>query len=213
MPNRIDEVKSRPRDRVTIRLSGGRFFTIPDEQSVGLSIGDTLSEEAVERLDRMDQYFRGRDKAMTMISKRARTRSEVSRMLDGLEISASVRDGVIGELEELDLVNDERFAHDYVKLKTEVRQLGPHRLRHDLGKLGVRREYIDGALSELDADEQRSMAWAVVERKLGAGRVDERAVRRIAGLLQRKGFDFEVVNHVSYELLQRANNESSLEEH
>ena len=197
---------------MTIRLSGGRFFTIPDEQAGGLSIGDTLSEETVERLDRMDQYFRGRDKAMTMISRKARSRDEVRRMLDSMEISSSVRDGIVGELEELTLIDDARFAREFVRLKADVRHLGPHRLRHDLGKLGVGREHIENALAEMDVDRQQSMAWALVERKLGIGKVDERAVRRIAGLLQRKGFDYEVVNRVSYELLQRAGNESATEE-
>jgi len=197
---------------VTIRLSGGRFFTIPDEQTGGLSIGDTLSEEMVERLDRMDQYFRGRDKAMTMIARRARTRDEVRRMLDAMEISEPVRDGIIVELEELDLINDERFALEFVRLKADVRHLGPHRLRHDLGKLGIRREYIESALLALDSEQQQSMAWLLVERKLGTGRVDERSVRRIAGLLSRKGFDYEVVNRVAYELLQRAGRDSSAEE-
>ena len=56
-----------------------------------------------------------------------------------------------------------------------------------------------------ETDDQESMAWRAVERKIGQGPIDEKVVRRIQGFLQRKGFDYEVVNRVSYQLLQRAN--------
>jgi regulatory protein len=204
MPDCIVELKPRPRDRVTVSLTGGRFFTIPAEQAALLAPGRVLADDEVERLDRIDQYFRGRDKAMRLLALRARTQHEMRTALDALSILPAVRDGLLAELEEMGLVDDTRFARDYVRVKADVRSMGPHRLRQDLKRRGVRRAVVDGALGEeLTPERQEATARALVARKLGAGAPDEKTVRRIAGMLRRKGFDYEIVNRIAYELLQR----------
>lgn len=205
MPERIVELKTRPRERVTVTLSGGRFFTVPEAQAADLSAGLELADDEIVRLERMDQYFRGREKTMRAIALRPRTRREVKAMLDGMEIHASVRDGIVGELEELGLVDDERLAREFVQARAEVRSMGPHRLRHDLRKRGVRRDIVDAVIGEeIDASAQEAMARALVQRKTAGAPLDERAVRRMAGMLRRKGYDYEIVNRICYELLQRA---------
>jgi len=204
MPDRIVEVKPRPRDRVTVTLAGGRFFTIPEEQAQELAPGRELSEAEVERLGRVDQYFRGRDKALRLLAVRARSRYELRVALDGLGVDAAVREGILDELVEAGLVDDRRFAREYVQAKAEGRGMGPHRLRFDLKQRGVNRSIIDDVLaSELPAERQEALARGLVERKVGAGAVDDRVVRRVAGMLQRKGYDYEIINRISYELLQR----------
>lgn len=204
MPESIVQKKPRPRDKVWIELSGGRFFTIPEAQASAFAVGDSVSDEDVERLAQIDQYFRGKDKALRMLALRARSRREIVDALRTLSIDESVAQGIVGELEELGLVDDARFASDYIRVKVETKRLGPHRLRYELGKLGVPRGLVDEALTAaLDRDSQKAMAWEIIDRRLGTRRADEKAGRRMAGLLRRKGYDYEVVNQVLYELLQR----------
>lgn len=211
MPDRIAHLKPRPRDRVTVTLSGGRFFTIPAERAASLAKGVELADEEIDRLDKVDQYFRGMDKVMRLLSLRSRTKFELKKALDATAVSASVRSGVIAELEERGLIDDRRFAVEYVRVKTDVRSMGPHRLRHELRKLGVAGTTIEVVLDEeFDAERQESMARALVERKV-TGPVDEKAVRRVAGMLRRKGYDYEIVNRISYELLQRIGSDNTVE--
>ena len=73
----ITERKPRPRDRVEIRLSGGRFFAIPQAAAEMLAVGQQLSDEDVLHLDGIDQYTRGRDKAMRMLALRSRSKREI----------------------------------------------------------------------------------------------------------------------------------------
>lgn len=201
MPDNIVELKPRPRGLVTVKLAGGRFFTIPMEVD-SLRVGAVLSDEDVARFDRMDQYFRGKEKALSLISRRPRTRREIRTALEKLSISESILLGIVTELEETGLVDDRRFAREYVKVKMDVRRLGPYRLRHDLMKLGVRKSIVDDVLDEcFDDDVQESMARELARRKAGGVEIDERTARRISDMLKRKGFDFEVVNRVVYELL------------
>ncbi len=210
MPDRIAELKSRPRDKVVVVLAGGRFFTIPSEQAHSLSLDLELTDAEIDHLDRMDQYFRAHEKALRMVSTRSRTKWEVKKALIGMEISESVRDGILREFVELGLLDDARFTREFVQTKVEVRFMGPHRLRFDLGKLGVHREIIDQVLAdELNTESQEATAWALVERKLRRAPLDERSVRRMAALLQRKGFDYEIVNRVSFELLRRSKKDAA----
>jgi regulatory protein len=203
MSERIVERKPRPGDRVLIRLSGGRFFAVPEEAAAPLAVGAEMSEEDVERLDKIDQYLRGRDKALRMLALRGRSRREIDTALRGIAVGDAVRGGILAELEEKGLVDDARFAREFVSVKKDVRRLGPHRLRADLQKLGVGRGIVDGALATYGADEQLALARSLAERAARNAPVDEKVVRRVASMLQRKGFDYGVVNRVAAELAAR----------
>ncbi|HEU4929856.1 MAG TPA: regulatory protein RecX, partial [Candidatus Krumholzibacteria bacterium] len=202
MPETIVERKPRSRDRVWIRLSGGRFFAVPEAAATACVVGAVVSSEDIERLDRIDQYLRGRDKAIRLLAVRARSRREIDSALRGIGIADAIRNGVIAELEEQGVIDDARFARDLVSVRKDTRRVGPHRLRADMRKLGVHHAVADRALASYGTDEQETQARALVERTV-RGVVDEKAVRRVVALLKRKGFDYSVVNRVAYELARK----------
>ena len=203
MSETVVERKPRPRDRVWIRLSGGRFFAIPEEAATACAIGASLSAEDVDHLDRLDQYTRGRDKAMRMIAMRSRSRREIDSALRTMGLADAVRGGIVAELEEDGFIDDARFARELVSVRKDTRRVGPHRLRADMTKLGLNRAVVDRALASYGAEEQETLARALVERTLRGGVIDEKAVRRVVALLKRKGYDYSVVNRVAYELARK----------
>jgi regulatory protein len=205
MPERIVERKPRPRDRVAIRLSGGRFFAVPEEAAADLVVGAELSDADVERLSGVGEYLRGRDKAMRMLAVRGRSRREIDGALRALGLRDTIRAGIVRELEEVGLIDDARFAREFVAVKKDVRRLGPHRLRHDLAKLGLSRAVVDDALAGFGAGEQEAMARALVERVVGAAAPGEKTLRRVIAMLKRRGYDYAVVNRVAYDLARRMN--------
>ncbi len=203
MSESIVEWKPRPRNRVFIRLSGGRFFTVPLSETLPLESGAVLSDEAIEQLSRVDQYFRGREKALRLLSIRARTRYEIKSALGGLNIMDSIRSGILDELKEKGLIDDRRFAHEYVRSRIEMSGLGPHRLKFELEKRGVHPAVVGEVLeSEISSEEQEQVARGLVAKKLAGQKPTENDVRRIAALLQRKGIDYEIVNRLTVELLE-----------
>ncbi|MFH1754827.1 MAG: RecX family transcriptional regulator, partial [Candidatus Latescibacterota bacterium] len=137
MTEHVIEYRPRSRQRMFIKLSGGRSFTIPVEEVSSLEIASAVSEEEIARLSRIDQYFRGKDKALRLLSIRLRTRQEICSALDDLGIEQSIRNGIMGEFEELGLIDDERFARVYTREKIDTKQLGPYRLKYQLSKLGI----------------------------------------------------------------------------
>jgi regulatory protein len=205
MSETIVERKPRPHERVFLRLSGGRFFTVPQSEAEILLPGTALAEEDITRLSRIDQYVRGRDKALRMLAIRSRSRHELENALAALEISPEVRRGVLEELRDLGLVDDERFAREFVGARVDLKRLGPHRLKFELRKLGVAPAIVERALEEaFPAGRQEELARAAAGKRLGSRVPQERDVRRISDFLKRKGFDYGVVNRVAYELLKRA---------
>ena len=204
MPERIVERKPRPHERVFLRLSGGRFFTLPESGSEILVPGAMLADEDIERLSRIDQYVRGKDKALRMLALRSRSRHELESALAGMEIEPGVRKGILEELRDLGLVDDVRFAREYAGVRIDLKRLGPHRLKFELAKFGVSSAIVDRVLDEsFPSGRQEELAREVVGRRLGSRTPDEKDVRRISGLLRRKGFDYGVINRIAYELLTR----------
>ena len=213
MSESIVERKPRPRNRVFIRLSGGRFFTVPLSETLPLESGAVLSDEEIEQLCRIDQYFRGREKALRLLAIRARTRHEIKNALDGLNIMDSIRNGILDELREKGLIDDRRFAHEYVRSRIEIKGLGPHRLKFELEKRGVHPAVVGEVLeSEISSEEQEQVARGLVMKKLAGQNPTEKDVRRISALLRRKGIEYEIVNRLTVELLERARRQTHLTE-
>ncbi len=187
-----------------IRLSGGRFFTVPASTAETLQPGTALRDDEIERLSRIDQYVRGKDKALRLLSIRSRSRHELETALAGMQIEPAVTSGILEELRELGLVDDARFAREFTDSRVEIKQLGPHRLKFELRKFGVSPAIVDRVLHEtFPSGRQEELAWQIVRKKLGSREPGEKDVRRINDLLKRKGFDFGVASRVAYELLKR----------
>lgn len=205
MAERVVQRRPRPRNRCSITLSGGRSFTVPESEAGGFEPGTLLPPGEVTRLERMHDYMRGKEKALRLLAIRSRTRAEIERALEKLEINPAIGDGVIQELIDRGYLDDLRFTYEYIRAKMEFKFLGPHRLRADLVRMGVSRRYIDRAIGELcPAESQEELARRAVRRKVGERTPDIKTVKRMSDFLKRKGFDFEVVNRVTFELLEQA---------
>jgi regulatory protein len=167
--------------------------------------GATLSDEDIEKLSRIDQYFRGKDKAVHLLAVRPRSRWEIKSALDGIGLRPGIRDGVLLELEEKGLINDERFAREFVRNQIELKLMGPHRLKFALKKRGVSGSIIDEVISrEVTDSGQEAAAWRLVRKKIGDRRPNDGDIRRLSGMLRRKGLDYGIINRVMYRLLQQS---------
>ncbi|MDH3216384.1 MAG: recombination regulator RecX [Candidatus Krumholzibacteria bacterium] len=212
MSESVVELKPRPRNRVFIRLSGGRFFTVPEPETYPLEPGSTLSDEDIDRLARVDQYFRGKDKALRLLAIRPRTRQEIYRALEAMGLLPAIQKGIVADLQETGLIDDLRFTRDYVRNRMETKGFGPHRLKFDLKRLGVGAGIVEKVFAEeISGERQEAMAWDLVRKKLASRRPDEGDIRRLGAHLRRKGLDYEIINRVMYRLLRRSNSDTECE--
>lgn len=136
----------------------------------------------------------------------AKSRLQLARKLAERNIPEDVAESVLDRFEEARLINDAEFADMWVRSRAQSRKLGKGALRRELADKGIDQETASAALEQLtDADEEAA-ARTLVQRKLRpgsdlsgqAGR--EKAVRRLASMLARKGYQpsqaFRIVNEV-----------------
>ena len=104
------------------------------------------------------------------------------------------------------LIDDAAFASAWVESRHRSRGLAPRALAQELRRKGVDDEEAKAALEQIDEDDQRVAARALVERRLRSMRgLDHQvATRRLAGLLARKGYSAGLAFAVVREALAEA---------
>ena len=91
---------------------------------------------------------------------------------------------------EVGLIDDALFARMWVESRHRGRGLARTALRSELRRKGVDDEDVAAAVEELDPETELATARSLVDRKLASTRgLDTQArVRRLAGMLARKGY-------------------------
>ncbi len=110
---------------------------------------------------------------------------------------------VLDRFEEVGLVDDVAFAQTFVRSKQAGRGLARRALAHELRAKGVDDEVARGVLDEVDPEQERARAHELVAKKLRTmhGLDRTRQVRRLSGMLARKGYGPEVTRLVVNEAL------------
>jgi regulatory protein len=145
------------------------------------------------------ELARARDAAYRHLSYRPRSREEVLRKLKEKGFSRPVIETVLHDLERLGYVNDREFAVQWTRSRIRLRSFGRRRIEQELRDRGVERELIQDALSAVfeEASELDLALGEAVKKMKTLGRFDpEVQKRRIAGLLERKGFPAGIIRSV-----------------
>ena len=139
-----------------------------------------------------------REAALALLSRREHSRRELARKLRRKGYSRDQIESVLGRLEEVGLVSDERYARLFVMDKLAVRPLGRRRIVQGLRRKGVEGELADRAIDAVYHDREvddrtlaETLARKRAERLVGLDAAVAR--RRLSGFLARRGFDAAVV--------------------
>lgn len=97
---------------------------------------------------------------------------------------------MLSRFEEVGLINDGAFAEAWVESRHHGRGLARRALARELRTKGVDAALVDAAVSRLDSDQEEETARDLVARKLRTTRGLDRdkRLRRLAGMLARKGY-------------------------
>lgn len=127
---------------------------------------------------------------LRMLTAAPRTRAELADALAKRDVPDEVADHVLDRFVEVGLVDDAAYADAWVQSRHTGRGLARRALVHELRRRGVDDEIVQDAVEKLDPEEELATARALVARKLpGTRRLDRpRRVRRLAGMLARKGY-------------------------
>ncbi len=116
---------------------------------------------------------------------------------------------VLGRFAEVGLIDDATFAAAWVESRHHGRGLGRRALAAELDRRGVARDDIAVAVERLSPETERATALALVERRVAAtaGQPYPVRVRKLAGMLARKGYPAGIAFSVVREALNRADSD------
>lgn len=196
-------------DRVSIFLDGEFAFGVHEDVVVShrLAEGDRLSTEARADVERDEAYVQAKQSALDYLAHKARTEQEVRRKLRGIDVSVGVIERVLARLEELGYLDDEAYAHNYVRNRFSNKKYGPIRIRRELVERGVDRSVADEAVADLLGDRDVGEAAWVHAQKRWPRLSDEQDPRRrkqkMYRYLRRRGFSSDTIYTVLDRLERR----------
>jgi regulatory protein len=146
--------------------------------------------EQVAAASQDDPEERARQVCLRLLTLAPRTRAQLADALRKRRIPDDVAEGVLGRFTSAGLIDDAAFARAWVESRHHGRGLSGRALTAELRERGVDDGQIKEAVDELGPDAEAQTARWLVERKLAAtiGQAPEARVRRLAGMLARKGY-------------------------
>ncbi|MGO1633723.1 regulatory protein RecX [Corynebacterium variabile] len=137
-------------------------------------------------------------KATRLINHRDRSEAELRhRLTEALEEGEEPRlvDTVVSRCLDNGMLDDERFAHEWVRQRQHNQKKSVSVLRRELRDKGVASSVIEDALGQVTEEDQQDILQALVTKKAGtvktvpADRAEyDKALRRIVGVAARRGF-------------------------
>ncbi|MCD7443181.1 recombination regulator RecX [Streptomyces lincolnensis] len=153
--------------------------------------GGTLSSSRAEKKEPpADPVERARAICLRLLTGTPRTRKQLADALRKREIPDEAAEEVLSRFEEVGLINDSAFAEAWVESRHHGRGLARRALARELRTKGVESTLIDEAVAQLDSEQEEATARELVARKLRSTRGLDRdkRLRRLAGMLARKGY-------------------------
>src|SRR5690554_6618186 len=195
-------------DRVSVFVDGAFAFGIYKDLVLefGLKKGREISVEEAETILKADALLIARSRALKYLAHKPRTRDEVRKKLRDSGLEAESIERVLDRIAAMGLLDDAAYAHECVNSRINSRGYGPERIRRELIRRGVDSNLVEEALrEELEgydllevARSQANRRWEVLKREPDP----LKRRRRLAGYLQRRSFDYDVVRSV-VEALER----------
>lgn len=153
-----------------------------------LSIGDDITDEELKELIDSSNEKRAKEKAMWLISYRDHSKKELIEKLRKTADNESAQKAV-ERLQELGLVNDEKFARRYAEQLLLNKKLSKKAARYKLIEKGIDRQLADEILEEFEVDPKEQIR-DIIESKYISSFDDEKGKKRAIAALQRRGFSW-----------------------
>ena len=186
-------------ERVNVHLEGRFAFGLAAIEAATLRVGQFLSAPEVTELRERDTQERAYERALNLLSYRARSAAEISRRLRQADFPPSAIKRALARLEKLGLIDDRAFARYWVENREEFRPRGQRMLRWELQRKGVADEIIDEVLAPLD--ETATASRLARKRASRLLHLDEATFRRRLGAyLGRRGFAYSIISDVVREV-------------
>jgi regulatory protein len=142
---------------------------------------------------------------LRMLTTAPRTRAQLAAALQRSGVPDEAAEAVLGRFAEVKLIDDAMFAAAWVESRHHSRGLSGRALAAELRHRGVASEDIRAAVDHLSPEQEVATARSLVARRLAAtrGQPTQARVRRLVGMLARKGYPPALAYRVAREALEQ----------
>ncbi len=180
--------------RWLLTFSDGTKLKLTDKEMVDFSLypGLDVPGAALEQLKDAAGASAARRRAANILSARPLSRRELEkRLLEKGEAPAHAA-AACDDLERLGYLNDEQYAKTLAQYYVN-RGYGPRKVRDELYRRGVPREFWDDALEDVE-ENQDAIDRFVSSRLRGIDAPDRKDVKRVADALARRGYTWSDIS-------------------
>ncbi len=167
--------------------------------SQGFKTGSEISDEELYELLEASKVNRAKEKALCLIEYRSRTRKEISDKLIPL-YGENASELAIERLEELGLIDDEKYAREYAEQLILRKKFSVERAAFELFKKGIDRNTAEEILSELEPDPTEQIR-DLLETKFARRLSNEKDRARTVNSLKAMGYRWSDIKEAMSEYI------------
>ena len=200
MPDRAVPGESEP--AASERAAAARAALAAALAAAGDGAGDGVAAAAAQPADPEE---RARQLCLRLLTGRPRTRTELADAMRRHGIPDEAATAVLARLADVGLIDDAAFARAWVESRHHSRGLARRALSAELKRRGVDGQDIEAAVSALDPADELATARQLVDKAMRASRGKPVPVRmrRLVGLLARKGYPAPVAYRIVSEAIEQ----------
>ncbi len=161
--------------------------------------------DSPDPVDPVDPVQRARELCLRLLASRPRTRTELADAMRRRGVPDEAAAAVLARFTEAGLIDDAAFARAWVESRHHNRGLARRALSAELKQRGVDGQDIEAAVSALDPAEELATARRLVAKAMRAsrGKPLPTRIRRLVGLLARKGYPVPVAYRIVREAIEQ----------
>ena len=194
---RIEKIEKskHKQERLLVYLEGGDLLRLTGDALLrfGLQVGMDLPPEVVVELKEAERQYRVRSRGANIVSSRMVSKKELTDKLERRGATEEEAADTADWLEDLGALNDEAYAAAVARHYGRM-GYGKLRVRQELQRRGVSRDLWDDALAEMPAAAET--IEALLQSRLRGRTPDRDEGRKLAAMLQRRGFTWQEIRGV-----------------
>jgi regulatory protein len=159
-----------------------------------------------------DPVSEAQEHCLRLLTARPRTRAELAKALSRKGLDDDVAERVLARFDDVGLIDDRAFAEQWVRSRHNYSGLARRALVTELQRKGIDSSVAAAAATEVDPEAEEQRARELVRRRMRglAGKDETTMVRRLVGILARKGYPEGLAYRVVREELSEAGQETDL---
>lgn len=181
--------QSKRKDRFSVFVDGEYAFSLSESALLKSKVvsGMELDERQLKELTKLANADKLYIRALNLVSARAKTRWEVELYLKRKDASPALISSIVNKLSDIGLIDDDRYAQDFVRNRDNLRPTSRRKIRAELMKKRVAEDAIDKALGNSEGNDLDALIEIIGrKRKQARYRDDEKLMQYLA----RQGFSY-----------------------